>query len=454
MDGHPDIGAINGKPYHFEFDFDKKMWTIKDGKGDEPKKDPATAAAGGDQPAGDQTAGQTGDQTAPQTGGAATLDQVLAMAAQAGWKEAPGNAGFNPATKAKTRIVTSVKEKHLYFMLLFDPSLGVPGNQYAFGLTVGDPPQPLKTIRGFKNYVVLEYPNSKQYFDYKDMASYVQQKDSHPLLLDPKIGMQGVTDVDVAIDMLTHYFDIKPGDPMLQTVRSRIAAHAKGDGYVINGNGKLLYMAHGEEGLEIWPDEIKSGDKGDNAGMTGLRGPGTAVTVVGGGPAEFKKEIEMAGGRTALLVKLQDKHIAIYKGQEDETLPNGDSKTADVTYIMFDYLKGASTGKPAEDKKNALQARTTLRPIFGGEGRFALPNGYQMQSLADVVMPDTAQIMLLHGSTQEKGAIAAYRYVLPDSQGGQNAKDKAGNCAGAVIWWGGLNKEQVQKACASDSKVP
>jgi hypothetical protein len=187
--------------------------------------------------------------------------------------------------------------------------------------------------------------------------------------------------------------------------------------------------------------------------MTGLRGPGTAVSVVGGGPSEFKKEMEMPGGRHAQLVKGQD-HIALYTGKEDEAMPDGKMKTADVWYVMTDYLKGAYTGDAEKDKKAASPARTKPLPMFGGQDRMKLPNGYQMSGLTEVVLPDTAQFMLLHGSTQEKGAIAAYRFVLPDAQGGQNAKDKAGNCGGPVIWWGGVTKEQVQKACETDSKIP
>ena len=149
----------------------------------------------------------------------------------------------------------------------------------------------------------------------------------------------------------------------------------------------------------------------------------------------------MPSGRTAQLVKAQD-HVAIYAAQEDEILPDGGSKTADIRYMMIDY------------KKNGALARTKLLPVFGGEDRLKLPKGYEMQGLADVDLPDTVQLAMLHGSTQEKGVIAAYRTALPDAQGGQNVKNKAGNCGGPVIWWGGVTKAQAQKACEGDSRVP
>ncbi|MDE2511907.1 MAG: hypothetical protein KGL74_12365, partial [Elusimicrobia bacterium] len=463
MDGHPDIGKIDGKPYHFEFDNSSKSWKVVDGEGDKPAPLPtATAAAPGSPAAGtptDQTGDQTDQTTVPE---GSTLEQALALAAKAGWTEVASNKELSDEARAKIRIMTIVKKtgnnSNRYFNVFFDNSMGVPGNQYAFALTVGN--QPLKNIRGFGNYVILEYPNAKQYFDYNDLAAYVQQKESHPIIMDPKVGMQNVTDVGMALDMLSHYFGLsaselaKLKDPK-DGLAARVAAHSQGKGYVINGNGSLIYLAAGDAGMEIWPTLIKSGDNGDNSGMTGLRGPGTAVTVVGGERAEFKPTMEMAGNHTAKLIKeSDDKHIALYAGKEDESLPKGVIKTSEVVYLMTDYLSGEYTGDAAKDKAAAAPARTKPLPVFGGESRLALPGSYALQSLADVVLPDSTQLMLLHGSTAAKGAIAAYRFVLPDAQGGQNAKDKAGNCGGAVIWWGGVTKEQAQKACETDSKTP
>ncbi|MFI5346930.1 MAG: hypothetical protein ACHQ51_11205 [Elusimicrobiota bacterium] len=465
MDGKPDIGSIDGKPYHFEFDRTSKSWKVVDGKGDVTPP-PASAAAAAPAkpaaaagPAGDQTGDQTDQAATPTVPDGSTLEQALALATQAGWAEAAGNKGLSDEARAKVRIMTILKDKNRYFNVFFDNSLGVPGGQYAFALTVGDKdPQPLKNIRGFGNYVILEYPNSKQYFTYQDLAQYVQRKDSHPLILDPKIGMQNVTDVGMALDMLTHYFTLTAAEKakLLNAqdgLAARVLARANGAGYVINGNGQVIYMNSGEEGVEIWPTLVKPGDKGDNTGMTGLRGPGTAVSVAGGAPAAFTPTIEMPGNRVATLVK-GDGHIAIYSGKEDEMLGDGKAVNSEVWYVMTEYLKGDYTGDAEKDKAAAVASRTKLLPVFGGQKRFKLPASYEMQSLAGVVLPDSTQLMLLHGSTEAKGAIAAYRFALPDNQGGQNVRGKAGNCGGAVIWWGGVTKEQVQKACLTDSKIP
>lgn len=440
MEGKPPMGKVNGQPYHLEFDFTTKMWRVTPGEGDKP----AAVAKEGDPKAGQTADGQTpapagatGQQTAAPEG--ATLEQVVALAKQAGWNET-GNEEFSPEAKAKIRITSMVKGADgRFFNVYFDPSLNVPTNQYAFAQVLGK--EPLKNIRGFKNYVVLQFPKSAQYFPYADFAKYVSGTQVSPMIISPASGgMQNIKDVDVAIDVLKHLYGVND-QAMFKTIRERVAKHVKSGEYLISGSSETLAVGLGKDRWTVWPDDVKLEDVGDNAGMTGLRGPGTAVSLVGAGRGPFKKDMDMPGNRTAALIEGQD-HAAIYKGKEDESLPTGEMKTADVWYLMVDY------------KKNGADARTKPLPVFGGQDRYALPKGYGMQGLEDVDLPDTAQLMLLHGSTQEKGAIAAYRTALPDAQGGQNVKDKKGNCGGAVLWWGGVTKQQAQKACETDSKVP
>jgi len=76
-----------------------------------------------------------------------------------------------------------------------------------------------------------------------------------------------------------------------------------------------------------------------------------------------------------------------------------------------------------------------------------------MQGLPGLDQPDSTQLMMEYGSNQESGAIAAYRYVLPDAQGGQNARDKSGNCAVPVLLWRSVTMEQAQASCESYSKI-
>ena len=117
-------------------------------------------------------------------------------------------------------------------------------------------------------------------------------------------------------------------------------------------------------------------------------------------------------------------------------------------------------GEMRDTQLSLVGSRDTIDEFCEGDlvealGIFAkLPSGYQMQGLPDLDLPDTAQLMMLYGSNQEKGAIVIYRAVLPDAQGGSNVRDKPGNCGGPVIWWGSVTKAQAQAACVGNSKVP
>lgn len=448
MDGTPDIGMINGKNYRLEFDFATKMWQVKEGVGtDKPKpvdtaKSTATVSGA---PAAD-------GQIVPAPVPGSTLEQAVALAKAGGYVEAEGNAGFNADVRSKIRIMKSKANGAVVYTVFFDPSLGVTNGQIVIPNSVGDKPENLQAqtgVRGYDDYIVFEYSKSKEYLSFPNFLKWAKAEKVTPDMLldpDPKVGMQGVPSMGMALDMLNHYFGLsqaekdKLADPA-DGLAARAAKVAQGDGYTISGNGKLVYLTQGVGNWKLWPELKKTENSGSNAGMTGLRGPGTAVAVVGGGPAGFQKSMEMGGGHTITLIKTQD-HAALYTGPEDEILPDGTPQTSNLWYMMIEY------------KKNGRPARTKPLPVFGGHDRMALPKGYEMQGLAGLDLPDTTQLMLLHGSTQEKGAIAAYRYDLPDSQGGTNTRGKAGNCAGPVIWWGGVTKAQAQKACEGDSKVP
>lgn len=434
MSGHPDMGTIDGKPYHLEFDHKTKMWEVKEGEGDKPVVPaPSTTTVNGETiPPG----------PAPTSGGK-TLDQVVALAKAAG-QDVSANDGFSAAALAKIRVVKHQEHGVDTYTVFFAPELGM-------GVSIDIPPslsdgQNLVGARGFGDYIIFEYERSKQYLTIDHFLKWAhQEKVDLDANLDAKTGMQKVPSVDLALDMLTHYFTLSADQraKLLDAkdgLRARVAAQDKGGGYLLSGNAEIVHFSQGSKSMEIWPKLVLPGDTGTNEKMTGLRGPGTAVDLVGGGPSQFLDDMSMPGNRTAHLVKKQE-HAAIYTGDDTEIDPKGDAKTVKLWYLMIDY------------KKNENPARTKPLPVFGGRDRFSLPNGYEMQGLEGVTLPDTAQLMMLHGSTQEKGAIAAYRTALPDSQGGQNVKDKAGNCGGAVIWWGGETKEQAQKACETDSKI-
>ncbi len=455
------------------------MWTVASGQGDTGVKkgkggdgsdgtdgstNTTTSPPAGPVSSTDTTTDPTTDPTTPPTdptaGPGTTLASAIAYAKSPKsdktqvWAEAASNKQLDAATLAKLRImVNTQQDKMKHFKVLFDPSLDVndprltyKNNSFEFlpiSLNVR-----LLAVRGVKSFIALDYATNTQYYDLPNFVNYV--KHAYPGNSDlsyQQAGsysasngeMQTVTSVDIMEDILTHSMNVKAGDPMIQTLKDRVAKNAKDAGYVVNGDTTTLYLGWGEKGMTIWPKEIAAGDTGTNATMTGLRGPGTAVEVTGADPAGFPDSMEITPGRTATRVKTEN-NAAMYSGDEDENV-NGTITTKKIWSIMIEYTK------------NKLPSRSKALPVFGGQDRFVLPSGYHMQGLPGIDVPDTTQLMLQYGSTQENGAIAAYRYVLPDSQGGSNARDKKGNCAGPVLWWGDVTKEQAQAACESGGKI-
>lgn len=450
--GEVPLGTLrDGTAWHLAFNMQTRMWNVV--AGEAKKKDTPAGAPAGSTGTTTSPAAANSDAGTDPTGAAATLEQAVEIAKadksdkDQVWIEDAGNGGFDAETLARIRIMSNARsDKMTHFKVLFDPSLGVKGNAFEFQAINKD--IRLLHVRGVKNYVALQYATGTQYYDLKNFANYVQNASDSTLAYSMSGSyavsngqMQDVTSLDIVEDVLTHYLKVKPSDPMIATIRARVKAHAGDAGFVINGDGSKtsLYLGVGEKGWTIWPNDIAAGDTGTSEKMAGLRGPGTAVEVTGGERGDFKKEMDLGFSRVSTLVKTEN-HAAVYVSEEDENV-GGKVSTVKVWSVMIEY------------KKNNLDSRSKALTVFGGHDRYALPAGIHMQGLPNLNLPDTTQLMLQYGSNQENGAIAAYRSVLPDAQGGQNVKDKKGNCAGPVLWWGSVTKQQSQAACESDSKI-
>jgi hypothetical protein len=461
--GNPDLGVLpDGSKWHLEFDMTQRMWKVKKGAGDskddgaggskKPKK-PKPGGGTTDPPSGSTGTTAGGDQPDPSTGstdGAQTLEEAVAMAKTNNtWSETTGNNGFDAATRAQVRIMMSkAADGTKQYKVLFDPKFGVtPGNAYAVAWQDAS----IRTLgmRGVGKYIMLSYAvNDQKSYYYYDLANFVKyvkaDKDhmSEPSGSYTNVGDAGINkakDIVIVDDVLTKIMGVNP-DPMIATIGKRLQGHLKaGQQYTISGTKDRLVLVIGEASWVIWPDDKEAGDKGTNAGMTGLRGPGTAMSLIGGATDQFREDIDMGSGRTAHRVQLTaDKTAALYTGTEDENV-DGKMTQPKVTYVMLDY------------KKNGLDSRSKPLPVFGGKDRFELPVGVHLESLANVEFEDAAQLVMLRGSSQEKGAIVAVKHTLPSD----GLKDSKGNCGGTLLWWGaGLTKEKVQAACEGDGKLP
>ena len=430
----PDLGTLNGDGWHLKFVPGTQLWTVEKGPGDVIPTTPAPPTT------------STSTTTAPPPGTPKALADAIALAtadkdnkAQV-WVVDGGNKGFSADALTKIRIMSNKQGSIKHFLVLLAPGTGVKGNQFEFST---DGAARLLSMRGVKGYVALGFTTDAQYYTLANFFHYLQhagETGSTTEMSGAFLGkkMKDVKDIDIAVDILVHHLKVPAGDPMLTTIAERVTKNAKGSEYLLSGDDKVVVLDVGDVKTTIWPEEKVSGAANENATMTGLRGPGTAVNLIGSVGTAFPKEMEVTTGHPAKLLKEGD-HIALYSGSETE---NGDETAVAVWYVMIGYTQ------------NGQDSRSKPLPVFGGKDRLTLPASYEMKGLGGADLPSSTQLMLLHGSTQEKGAIAAYRYVLPDAQGGSNAKSRQNNCAGPLIWWGGLTAAQVQSACESDSKVP
>ncbi|MDE2492114.1 MAG: hypothetical protein KGM24_14800 [Elusimicrobia bacterium] len=425
----PDLGDVDGKPYHLEFDRSLGMWKPVAGKSPKPEPQPqptADATKTGSGPA----AGPTQPSgSAPDVASASSLDAAVAAAQQAGWKAADTNSGFDDATRAKVRIMTDGDGK---VYVLYAPDMKAPGNQVIVPdhLTTGPT---LENVSGAGPYIVLKYDGPAIfYFTPDQLVAFASGKSTDNSGSISGDQINGVTDVRVALDMLVTYFDVSPDDARLDAMVK--AARGLSGTQHISGSKTLLVAYPAAE--QIWP-EVKTIQPGVTSGgpkLGPLAGPGTAF-VSGDVKSDFPPHPQKTASRVWTIEKKQS-DIALYSGKEDE---RKDGKVVAVP------VYGVSL-KFVDDKK---ETRVTAPiEVFGG-ARLALPKDLHMKGLGAAEISMNAQMMLYHGSTAAKGAVAVYRSALP-AAGGNNIQDPQKNCAGAILWWG-MSESQAQKACPSGS---
>jgi hypothetical protein len=441
--GKPDLGTLpNGDPYHLEFDMGTRLWKVVKGQGDvkddKKGKDQKDSKDSKDsKETADKPTPTTGETDPNDTG--TTVDEAVKLA-KGVWTEEPDS--FDPATHAQARIMSHVADGAKTFEVLFDPKFGVKGGAWAVSLV--DPktnaPLAVRDVRGMGKYIGLEFKTSTVYYDVDNLAKFAKGKQDDPAApagtyQTSNAQMANVKSVDIMEDSLVHYMKIKKGDKMIATIRERVAKYAGDDDYLLNGDVKTLHLSVGDKvDRNVWPEDVDASDKGNNAGLTGLHGPGTVVNVAAGETGPYQ-DMDLGQGRTATLVKTEN-HAAMYLSTEDQD----DGKPAKVWAIMFEY------------KKNGLDSRSGRVPITRFVGMDALPD-YHMQGLVGVEVGQNPVLGMLNGSDSKNGAIALYKNVVPDAQGGQNLKDKVGNCLGSVLAWGNVTLARAQKACMGDSKL-
>ena len=410
----PDMGTINGKAYHMEFNKKTGLWEVKEGAGDQP-------------PAPDDGKGPTPGK--PVKG---PLSEAVKAAKKAGWKEIAK--GFTKEALTQLRIMTKGDQS---FEALFDPALGVTNNSHDF---TQDKEQPVEA-HGAGNYVALKYEAMTQYFTPKGLADWTNAPSGSTAtfttgVLDAKLGMQNVKDVEIAKDILDT-LAVKPAAAMMIAIRAQ--AKKCGADYSIGSNAQAttISMACGSAAPEvIWPNHLKAGDAGSVGKSAGVAGPGTAFeassyTTFPTGSFDFNGYPIAPAPRPA-----PQADIVLYTGaQPDVVQLDGSKKAAPVWLVMISYLQG----------KNSLLTKPI--PVFGGDFNNTLPMKIAMKGLSTMdVGAAGGTLSRLTDSTPEGGAFVVYRIPGPEA-----LRKAEGNCA-PVIWWGTMTEAAALKACEDNGR--
>jgi hypothetical protein len=420
---NPDLGTVDGKPYHLTFDPKMKVWHVADGKGDEPPKPAATTA----------------DAPAP------TVAQRAADAAQsADWKDNGDNENFDPATKAKIQILskvdpsTQLKQYHILFAKGYGDDLRDP-NQFTFQTgSVAD-------IFGEGRYVVYttvtDGKPTSRFFTVEQFVNFLKtgkadQSSGTYFSGDEPKRMDSITDLDLASRLLKM---MGASDADVAKARKAINAHTNNGstGYVINGNPEALKVIVGGGGGEwdILPGDKKTDAASAGTGLAGLKGPGT-VFVDGATSTGILQSI----GDWDLREKDKTGTIGLYKGTEPQVV-GGKTQDVETWGLAFTYK--------ADDK--GRKNRTSVIPVFGPKGgaRVPMPPKYTLAGLPqDVVLePGTSQLEMYQKSDEKHGVIAVYRFP---ANAPSQAKDPGQRCVAPVMWWG-VTEQEAKDGCADSS---
>lgn len=424
LGGKPDLGAVDGKPYHLEMV--DGVWLVKDGPGDKPGAKPDDK---------DSPGGPASPDAKPSADFQTEIDGQ--KSGDGGWEECGGSNcdnNFDPAVQAKVHILAN---KNGSFLVLFDKkALDLHMGEKNANGRVFSADQNIAKVRGFKTYVVVEYKTSVVYVAYDHFDRFDDDAAKMQFAND---GLVNVGDVEVAADMLTKYAQPTLGDADVQKIRDRVAKHVKsGFDYVLTSEenqsthkpGVRMGFKNDQESWWVWPNESRAAapdipDAGHGPGI--LSAPDAADDTTG-------------------------RHfVATYPGGLNLYDDGKDPKTWCVTLVYEEAQQGA----PAASRTSSCV------PVFGpGLPVKVRPSGCSSETNPDPNACDMggiehvepafgadeppSQPLLSNGGTSEKGAYLVYRGGQRDdkhcvavvARWGMSAKEAAGLCPAAATQLG------------------
>lgn len=418
--GKPDLGEIDGKPYHLELE--NGAWVVKDGQGD---------------PLQPRNSEQQGSPSGTMTPGVAATEGGYIV-------DPAANAGLDEETKGKYSIRSKDGGKTY---LVLTPANFIPGGQREyFGVT---------NLRGIGHYIVYEMNGIAVY---QDLLIVTDQKTTAGTDIRDFAIVAQVSDLGTEKCRLESITDQKAPEPrwlgdtvvladalknFLKFSDANVAKALGNAARVLTGGRKHFIMKavasgvtiaihpDGGRGINIYP-ELQSSPDGPNPqtadGATGTVLDAASMSWSAGNEA-FRSSVNLPDSKVMRLQKLgpgganaDNATAALYK-----------TEGAEEWYL---YVKFREANSPSSDAGEPSLAKSEKMPVFV---RFEAP-GLEKISLegsstdTGITVQKGARLLRVDGSTSAKGA-----YILLRSAAGA-VKD---NCVGPVLWWG-LAKDQAK----------
>ncbi|MDX6771096.1 MAG: hypothetical protein SF051_16310 [Elusimicrobiota bacterium] len=422
----PDMGLINGQPYHLELI--DGAWRVREGAGDPPPR-PAAAADG------------------PASGGPASPGQ---LADASGYTLAQDNFSAEARTRGYT-LRSAANSNGGTDYLVMTPEGFVPGNQVGFGN--------VRNFRTFSHYVTWEGADgTARYLDIylpaelppangnpaRPYFQTVALFEANALRSLPRLGgaagdMLWLKDNDVLMDALTNRLRYSESDraAVMRNLATQVTAPAEYSiGSAIAGNIQITRKSDGAQYI-IWPRvEQVQRTAGDNPPAAGAEGS-TAVSPasnVDDGP--FTAETMLPGNHPATLYDSETGSV----GTSDAVIY---AKTTTVAAEREWYLVVRYKERLPDESTQSRRSANIL--VFsGGANRYPAPSADRigLRGYKDTVVPvGSASFIAARGHTAERGVwclrTAPVAAATPATR------------VGPVLWWG-MQPEEATRICTNE----
>ncbi len=444
-----DLGTVDGKPYHLEFNRDAGYWEVKDGAGDPdtPPKDPGT-----------QTGTQTGTPTGTQPGAPTDATGIEDGLAKDGFKQnAAVRDGLRDDLKDKVRVWSWTKAESRPFATrhtwIFPAELFAPRNLPvpvpALDQGEAEAAQAADEVRGIVRFIATSRPSKTLYFDL-DQPTVVEVKNNQPQNHPYKQagyvngGSFGVPDgalLKDAIERSKFPLGAKKIEDVLANFAAALKKREGNEAYTISGTAVsgALNVTFGANRLQgqIWPTLDQNFKTG--GGHETNPGPGHAFDFSGlasdSGKPLFDTLDIPADSQTGNPAETVTK---VAKADDDSAMLYANKEGTRWFFVYKFFVDDAS--------KQVLRSGAGWVFAKGQKEKPAFP------SVAVKVKGIKASAKPSNGEFRYAGDAAKGMWYAVKSKtiNAQNATDLSSNCLGPVIFWG-MDDAAALSACKKDS---